>query len=128
MSPQRFRFVILEKDRFVANDMQEGLRAATPDCDTRHLLHPEDAGEAFSESAHEASSRTVLVTKLSVEQIDASGLSRLAQQSCADIVVRMGDDPLHAVTERGWFSLASPFTWDDLSALVADLTRRSTAA
>lgn len=128
MSPPRFRFVILEKDRFVANDMQEGLKAATPDCDTCHLTHADEAGEAFSESSETGPARTVLVTKLSVEQIDASGLSRLARDSRAEIVVRMGDDPLHTVAERGWFSLASPFTWDDLSALVADLSRRSSAA
>ncbi|MBU3030285.1 hypothetical protein [Paracoccus marinaquae] len=128
MSSQKFRFVIIEKDSFVAHDMREGLKAAVPGCDTHHLTDLDGASGLVTTDAEAGSPRTVIVTKLSLAQLDSSGLTQLAQQMRAEIVVRLGEDPRAAVTERGWLSLASPFTWEDLAGLASDLGRRPTAA
>lgn len=131
MSSRKLRFVIIEKDSFVARDMQDGLLAAVPDCDTFHLAHHDDASDALRRDAVAGPAdepRMVIVTKLSLDQIDSSGLARAAYDAGAEMVVRMGDDPVGAVASRGWYSLASPFTWDDLSALVGSLSGRTTAA
>lgn len=122
MPESRFRFVIIEKDSFIARDMQSGLQAAVPDCDTRLLPNAAGAVEAFPRTTDEA--RTVLITKLSLAQLDESGLSQLARDSGAEIVVRLGDDPQDEVTRHGWLSLASPFTWEDLAELAGDLSAR----
>lgn len=128
MSSRKLRFVIIEKDSFVARDMQHGLQAANPDCDTCHLAHHADAPGVLLRQAEADEPRTVIVTKMSLEQIESTGLARIAQDAGAELVVRMGDDPVGSVMSRGWYSLASPFTWEDLSALVGSLTGRTTAA
>ncbi|MDP5308067.1 hypothetical protein [Paracoccus spongiarum] len=130
MSDQTFRFLLIEKDLFVARDMQEGLRMALPDCDIRCLSLPEDIHGALAETEAQNGSapRVVIVTKLSVDQIDLLGLTDAASRHRAEMVVRRGDDPPEAVAARGWFSLASPFTWDDLSDLAGDLRGRRSAA
>lgn len=125
MSAHFFRFVILEKDCFIARDMQDGLQSACPNADIRRIATPEDVANACGDA--QDSVRPVIITKLSVEQLDRAGISSLSRQIGAEIVVRMGDDPLCTVAERGWLSLASPFTWDDLAALVGDLVRRPAA-
>lgn len=127
----KFRFFIIEKDSFVARDMQDGLLAAIPDCDARHLLHHDEARQIAAQGADgadTAATRSVIVTKMSLDQLDRTGLAGLARDLNADVVVRMGEDPVAAVAARGWFSLASPFTWDDLNSLVSELSNRTAAA
>lgn len=128
MSAHMFRFVVIEKDCFVARDMQDGLQSAAPDCDVLRLARPEDAEDAFAQVSRADPTRIVIITKLTVAQLDSSGMARLAHDFGADIVVRLGDDPVQKVIERGWYSLASPFTWDDLAELVGGLTRRPAVA
>jgi hypothetical protein len=123
MTDSKLRFVIIEKDSFIAHDMQSGLQAAVPDCDTRWLPNVSDVVAQLSSAAADA--RTVLITKLSLSQLEETGLSNLAQQRGAEIVVRLGEDPKEEITRRGWFSLESPFTWDDLADLVGALSSRS---
>lgn len=128
MSNQKLRFVIIEKDSFVARDMQDGLKAAIPDCDIKSLSGAEEALDIVKSCTDADDARAIIVTKLSLDQIDSTGLTQIARHVQADIVVRVGDDPPGAIAARGWFTLASPFTWDDLAALAVDLCRRTAAA
>ncbi len=115
MAPEPLKFVIVEKDPFVALDMQLGLQDAAAGCQVVHLRDIDEY-----QSLPPFSTSPVVITKLSIAQIDACGLIQIAGQHAA-IVVREGIDTLKDVAERGWLSLASPFTADDLSVLVADI-------
>lgn len=128
MPAQKFRFIIIEKDSFVARDMQDGLLSALPGCDTLCLPDPGDIAAVAATLDPVERTRTVIVTKLSLEELEENGLARIAAEIGADIVVRMGEDSPVAVATRGWHSLACPFSRDDLAALVADLAHRSAHA
>ncbi|MCF3974458.1 hypothetical protein [Paracoccus salsus] len=128
MSDSALLFVIIEKDCFIARDMQEGLEAADPACETIRLRDPEEAVELVCGRQPDGRLRTVIITKLSLAQIEDCSLSRLADEGLVEIVVRIGDDTSEAVHRRGWFTLASPFTRDDLSALVVEVQVRAAAA
>lgn len=112
MTPAPLKFLIVEKDAFVARDMQLGLQDADAGC---HVLHMRDVAEC--QALLPFPEYPVVITKLSIDQIDACGLTQIAGRN-AVIVVREGVDTLTAVARRGWLSLASPFTAEDLAALV----------
>ncbi|WCR11905.1 hypothetical protein JHW45_05970 [Paracoccus stylophorae] len=121
MTASKFRFVIIEKDSFVARDMQDGLQSVVPGCDIRRLCHPGQLSDHLAD-ASAGDARAVIITKLSLAQLDQNGISQLARDRNAAIVVRLGEDSPQEVTARGWLSLASPFTWDDLAALAEELS------
>lgn len=108
------RFIIIEKDLFVARDMSQGLIAAYAQCEVLHLRHENEVPTNLRSS-------DVIVTKMTMEQIDRSGLDVSARATGATIVVRMGDDSNDAIERRGWLSLPSPFTWDDINVMLNSL-------
>lgn len=114
MAQSENRFIIIEKDSFVANDMAEGLHAAFPYCKT---FQYKNTADAMIESGRD----TVFISKLSLDEIERSGLGVFARQTGSTIVVRHGIDSIKAVTARGWISLPSPFTSDDLDDLLDQL-------
>lgn len=125
MSPQSYRFIVIERDLIVARDLSDGLRAACPSCDVLHLRCASEMPESLSaNSTHPP----VILTKLPVQQVEDSGMAHLAREQGATIVVRQGDDPLSEVAHRGWLSLTSPFSWDDLAALIHDLRQLGMAS
>lgn len=115
MTSKPMTFVIVDKDVFVAHDMQLGLEYLATGC---NVIHLRDIPGCVT--VPNTLTRRVFITKLSIEQIDQCGLVQIAGPD-ADIVVREGVDTREAVAERGWFSLASPFTTDDLAVLVQEL-------
>lgn len=115
MTLEPLTFVIVEKDAFVALDMQLGLQDASVGCQVVHLRDIADF-----QSMPQPADRPVIITKLSIAEIDECGLVQIAGRRAA-IVVREGIDSVKAVVDRGWLSLASPFTADDLLTLVEDI-------
>ena len=59
---------------------------------------------------------------MNVQEVEDSGLADWAIANGAEIVIRAGDDPVTEVIRKGWRSLTSPFTREDLSHLVNSLT------
>lgn len=117
MTQKNLTFVIVEKDAFVAHDMQLGLQDASDGCEVLHLRDIADIQHMAS-----VPPRPVFITKLSISQIDEHGLVGFAGPNAA-IVLREGVDLAADVAARGWFSLASPFTAEDLTTLVNDIHR-----
>lgn len=128
MDQRRPRFVIIEKDAFIARDLGDGLKAALPDSEIVIVARHEDAWPRVFPPAQDDVWQTIIVTKLTLAQLDECGLSRRLEDSGTQVVVRVGDDPVSAVAERGWISLASPFTGDDLSSLAGLLSTSRCAA
>lgn len=121
MDPHQLHFLILEKDCFIAHDMADGLRIAGGEgCDSQPFRQVDDLLDYLLTLAS-PDLHPVVVTKLSLEQIDETGISSAALGCAADVVVRLGTDLPDAILARGWFTLAAPFTSDDLSALVSML-------
>ncbi|MDB6178546.1 hypothetical protein PAF17_13675 [Paracoccus sp. Z330] len=123
-----FEFLVLEKDHFVAADMQGGLAAAMPGCTVLHFLKVKDVIDHIRTSAPLSPKRHVFVTKLGVEQIDALDFALPAGVTPPAIVTRMGDDPDTIPARPGWFSLPSPFTQEDLHLLARHLLAQNAAA
>lgn len=128
MTASKFRFVVIEKDSFVARDMQDGLQAAIPGCEIRQSCGYDQLPDLIPAPSPSDDMRTIIITKLSLAQLDSGGISQLAHDRHAEIVVRLGEDSVQDVTGRGWHSLASPFTWDDLAGLAMQLASRSETA
>ena len=114
-----YSFIVIERDVFVARDMRDCLQAACVGCDVIHLRYPAELTGILEDADDDH--RLVIVTKMGLEEIDASGLADWAKDHSAEIVIRAGDDPVSEVLKRGWRSLTSPFTRDDILALVESL-------
>lgn len=123
-----YRFVVIEKDAFIGRDLADGLRDALSGCEVRLVAHDDDARAVIDGLALDDPRSTVIITKMSLDQIDRCGLPSLSLDHSVLIVVRDGDDPASAIEDRGWLRLASPFTSDDLTGLAAALTERRQAA
>lgn len=121
MEIRPLRFLILEKDAFVARDMTDGLSTADSECESLQFRGLDDLSEYLLATNAPCQRQCVVVTKLPIAEIDDSGLAAMTRQHGAEIVVRLGPDPVEKVEARGWFSLAAPFTWDDLAELVTTL-------
>jgi len=119
MTQSGYSFIVIERDTFVARDICAGLLAACPGCDVIHLRFPSELVSQVSPSADEV---PVIVTKMNVQEVEDSGLADWAIANGAEIVIRAGDDPVTEVIRKGWRSLTSPFTREDLSHLVNSLT------
>lgn len=118
MDKRPLNFLILEKDSFIARDMMEGLSFYEGSCRLHHFHSVDEMSQrlpATVDSLH----HNIVVTKLSVAEIDASGLAQLADIHGCDMVVREGIDSAATVQARGWHSLAAPFSQHDLSILVS---------
>lgn len=120
MTNPALHFMILERDPFIAADMRAGLMFADPLCTVDLLRCVSQVMEGFAQFPV-AGRSPVLITKLGIDEIEESGLISLANRAAAQLVVREGGDAVEQISGRGWFSLASPFTSDDLSALLAQL-------
>lgn len=118
-----FCFLIIERDCFIAQDMREGLSEACGICGCRRypaieeLLAQEDELRALAQLP-------VIITKKSLADADAEGLTALAQRNGWPVVVRLDLDPAEAVQARGWLTLPSPFTRLDLTVMVEELRAR----
>lgn len=125
MEHTHLHFLIVEKDPFIARDMSDGLAMAAPGCAVEVLKSPEELPPGAGTTALAAPRRrTVLITKLTLAEIDAAGLAVIAAQLNALIVVRQGEDPPELILARGWFCLPAPFTGDDLAELIATLNHQ----
>lgn len=125
MEHTSLHFLIVEKDPFIARDMSDGLAIAAPGCSVEVLKSPEELPFGAGRPAFPlARRRTVLITKLTVAEIDAIGLAVIAAQINALIVLRQGEDPLEVILARGWFCLPAPFTGDDLAELIAAVNQQ----
>lgn len=120
MTDPALHFMILERDPFIAADMRAGLMFADPLCTVDLLRCVSQVMEGFAQFPVDGRS-PVLITKLGIDEIEEAGLISLANRAAAQLVVREGGDTVEQISGRGWFSLASPFTSDDLSALLAQL-------
>lgn len=120
MTDPALHFMILERDPFIAADMRAGLMFADPLCTVDLLRCVSQVMEGFAQFPVDGRS-PVLITKLGIDEIEEAGLINLANRAAAQLVVREGGDTVEQISGRGWFSLASPFTSDDLSALLAQL-------
>lgn len=118
-------YLIIEKNGFIAADMQQGLADADTRSDSYQIEHV-DQLQSFLVSSVWTGRRPVFITKLSIAEIESTGLAGIARRMDGEIVVRMGQDPAAAVTARGWHSLASPFSREDLAGLVDELRRVET--
>lgn len=118
MSQEIYRFIVIERDVFVAHDMRDSLLSACPDCDVVHLRYPADLTVTVPKDDDH---RSVILTKMNVQEVEASGLSSWADDHKAEIVIRAGDDPIAEVLRKGWRSLTSPFTREDIGMLVESL-------
>ncbi|MDO5647223.1 hypothetical protein [Paracoccus sp. (in: a-proteobacteria)] len=119
-----FRFFVIDRDPFVAQDMCDGLRAACVGADVCHVSSVDEL-TALPDLARDAGlGLPVVITKKSIAEIMASGLDLLVQQINSQLVVRLGDDPVADILGRGWLPLAAPFSWDDLADLVQQLQGR----
>lgn len=117
MDTRPLNFLILEKDSFIAMDMMQGLSFYEGDCRLHHF-HSVDEMHQRLPTTVDRQHHNIVVTKLSVAEIDASGLAQLARHHGCDVVVREGIDSTSSVEARGWHSLAAPFSQQDLSVLV----------
>ena len=117
--------MIVETDPFIARDMSDGLMEAAPGCTVEIFRSAEELADLPSAPA---APHPVIVTKLSLEAIESSGLATSAARMGAMIVVRQGEDTADAVSARGWLSLPTPFTCEDLFELASSLRLRISAA
>lgn len=120
MNSNALQFLIIEKDCFIAKDMQEGLNAADNSAACRQVRSLEEL-PSYLDAAVANGLKNVIITKLPIDQIESSGLAGMAARTGAEIVVRQGEDRRDAVTAHGWRDLAWPFTGEDLADLVHDL-------
>lgn len=116
-----FRFIIIEKNDFFAQDMQAGLHEACPLARILRVSHSQDAVLI----PHDLSCRTVIITSDRLSVIDDSGLATFADGQDALIVVRPGFDTEAEVIARGFEILDVPFTD---AALLAFTQRMEQAA
>lgn len=122
MTQSHVHFIVVENDPFIARDMSEGLRSADPSCSVHILRTPgelvqsEDVLRTMAER-----SRLAVITKLPVREIDRLGFQGIAGSAPVTIVVREGEDQVNQVLSRGWLSLPTPFTGDDLADLTGHL-------
>ncbi|MGZ3216602.1 hypothetical protein [Paracoccus sp. T5] len=121
MTHPHFTFVVLEKDHFVAQDMCAGLVDAAPGCQFLHLAVSDIPDDLLATLAG-SSGLPVLVTKAQISEMDGCALVRDWTRNGWPIVLRLGIDPVEDIRARGWYSLAAPFTRDDLDDLVRRLT------
>lgn len=120
--PDLLRFVIIEKDAFIAQDMRMGLDEAAPGCETIVVRNPaqiEGALAPLPASAREL----VFITANRIQVIEETGLDKLAEKMSGRLVLREGADSNEAVHRRGWLTLGNPFTAEALARMVAALTR-----
>lgn len=118
-----FCFILIERDCFIAHDMDEGLLEACGFCTSRRIacIH-----ELFGieDELTELAALPVIITKASLHEIQAAGLDDLARRRNWPMVVRMGLDPVSEIEARGWLSLAAPFSREDLARLIDELRLR----
>ncbi len=119
----RFAFHIIEKNPLFSRDLSEGLQAACASSTAQIHRDIAQAMQAICDSRNKATaiSRPVIVLAGSISELDASGMTRLAAQIEAIIVLREGADPPDAVAARSWLSLPCPFTADAFDRLSAQL-------
>ncbi|MBW7056483.1 hypothetical protein KY389_07215 [Paracoccus bogoriensis] len=113
-------FIIIERDSFIASDLRCGLHDACPGC---LCLRTPDLDGCMMILRHldDRATRPVIITKLSIAEIEACGLGAMAAARGWRLVLRLGGDTIEAVRERGWFSLPAPFSSDDVAVLVQAL-------
>lgn len=120
--PDQLRFVILEKDAFIAQDMCMGLIGAAPGCDTlvvSGVARLQGALDALPDDRHDL----VVITASRIEVVEQTGLDKMVARVSGRLVLREGADSNQAVRDKGWLTLANPFTDDALAELVQTLTR-----
>lgn len=114
-------FWIFERDLFVATDMGVGLTDASPGCQVRKLR------EVAEINGHDPAPGSIFITKLSLADLQTSGLIELSRRVTGRIVIRAGQDPDQEVLARGFELLPSPFSNRDLRELVERLNRATAA-
>lgn len=119
-------FIAIERDSFVALDMRLGLEEACPGSRIDTLPNASDLADflASDDLPDPAIAVPVVVTSLSLERIDQSGLEGLLHGRDAIIVQREGADPADQVAARGFLQLPSPFSSDDFRTLLDGLNER----
>lgn len=122
MTVQPFHFCIIERDLFIAADLGAGLELASPGCHIRKL------GRIGELNGELPAPGTIFITKLSLADIAAAGLTDLSRRIEGRIVLRGDTDPADDVRRNGHECLPSPFTNQDLRELVERLTRPAAAA
>ncbi|MFV0383260.1 hypothetical protein [Paracoccus sp. (in: a-proteobacteria)] len=123
MTVHSFNFLILERDNLVARDMSEGFAAISRDSRFKHFKNTSQILEYIEKKGNDLEN-PVVVTKLPIAEIDATGLTNATEGIGSRVVVRMESNAPEEVSARGWYGLAAPFSSDDLADLVRELLTR----
>lgn len=116
MEKAAISFIIVERDPFIGRDLSQGLAEVCSDAETVQVGALSDVATHVFCAIH-AGRHPVIVTKASLAEIDRHRIPDLVAQSGADMVVRLDDHPADVLAQRGWISLPSPFTFEDLQVL-----------
>lgn len=126
MQGNALRIFVVEKDSFIARDMQIGLQQACPGGDVHCLRSLKDLRPVL-DVLPPSSALPVFITRLALQRLRESGLDLFSQRIGGVIVSRGDVIPPDEITQNDFLHLPDPFSTDDLYDLAAQLTVRSQA-